>query len=83
VLKRSCGKAALEKATEEVEDLAWNQENKNRLFNEEGLLEGLARVIKKSAKAFMKSRVCALGTLIFMTYYCSDEQIISLYNVPG
>ena len=64
VLKTSNGKAALDKLAEEVWDLAVNQGNKNGLFNEEGLVEGLARVIKKNAKTFVTALVNALNALI-------------------
>lgn len=59
VLKTSNGKVALEKATEEVYGLASNEGNTNRLYTEEGLVKGLARVIKKNAKA----RASAIGAI--------------------
>jgi len=78
-----------------VYNLANDRGNNNlRLIKEEGVLEGLARVIKKNAKTFMKARKYAIGALIDMTY-CGIAQLMrvnnfrsiakktSEYNFPG
>ncbi|GMH68140.1 hypothetical protein TrRE_jg1318, partial [Triparma retinervis] len=85
VLKTSDENTILEKVTHKVWTLAEYQYNKNRLFNEEGLVEGLARVIKKyeNDKTFLMARVTAIGALRDMTYGSSIEQRTSVYNILG
>eukprot|EP00520_Triparma_pacifica_P012351 CAMPEP_0118647384 /NCGR_PEP_ID=MMETSP0785-20121206/8575_1 /TAXON_ID=91992 /ORGANISM="Bolidomonas pacifica, Strain CCMP 1866" /LENGTH=392 /DNA_ID=CAMNT_0006539469 /DNA_START=32 /DNA_END=1209 /DNA_ORIENTATION=- len=79
VPRTSNEKASLQKATEKVENLAKHK----KAVNEEGLLEGLARVIKKRAKTFVKAREYAIGALVDMTYRSSVKQKTSVYNVPS
>ena len=83
VLRTSNEKAALEKATKTVVELAKVVENKLKLVEEEGLIVGLVRVMGKEGERFREAREQAVRAVVKMSYQGGDEVRKGLFKHEG
>ena len=70
VLTTSNGKVALETAAKTVYKLGKVGENKLKLVEEEGLIGGLVRVMRKDGERFSVAREDAVGAIMLISYEC-------------
>ena len=74
VLENSEDAEALEETAEGIKVLARNVDNKKGLFETEGLIEGLMRVMEKDGEGFREAReqaVMAIGNIAA----CDDDEV--------
>ena len=82
-LGRACKK--LENAAKAVRGLADIEGNRKRLYDEERLVEGLVRVVKKNDVVFKLARESAVNAMVLMTFAGDAVSEIEkgLYEHPG
>ena len=83
VLTTSNGKVALETAAKTVLELGNVGENKLKLVEEEGLIGGLVRVMRKDGERFSVAKENAVGAINNIAYDAKKEMLKGLFKHEG